>query len=66
MEWLKNNIKPDIILWTGDSSSHDLFNMKASDVRNTISNLTSLISLNFPGVPVIPALGNHDFHPPNY
>ena len=32
MEWLGKNIKPQLILWTGDSSSHDLYNLHEEDV----------------------------------
>lgn len=55
-----------MVLWTGDSISHDLQNISPTDVLDSISALTSLIANHFPNIPVIPALGNHDFHPPNY
>jgi len=66
VEWLAENLEPDLILWTGDSSSHDLYNMGEKDVRETISTLSDLLYSYFPTTPIIPSLGNHDFHPPNY
>jgi sphingomyelin phosphodiesterase acid-like 3 len=55
-----------MIFWTGDSSSHDLYNLNEIDVRETISTLSDLLYSQFPTTPIIPVLGNHDFHPPNY
>jgi hypothetical protein len=40
--------------------------MNAEDVRESISTLSDLVYNYFPNTPLIPVLGNHDFHPPNY
>lgn len=36
LEWLAKNEKIDLILWTGDSVSHDLHSIKYADVIHTI------------------------------
>ena len=55
-----------LILWTGDSAPH----WRASPPdQDYIANVTSLVftrlSELFPGVPVVPAVGNHDISPPD-
>ncbi len=54
-----------MIIWTGDSPSHDLWQITEDDVAKTIEQVTELIKEKFPGVPMYMTLGNHDFHPPN-
>jgi len=66
VEWLANNLSPDLILWTGDSSSHDLYRLTAKDIRESVQSLSDILYSYFPNTPIVPALGNHDFHPPNY
>jgi hypothetical protein len=47
VEWLSKNLighrKPDLILWTGDSISHDLVGISEEDVFMSIQKLTKLI-----------------------
>ena len=70
MEWLSKNLighrKPDLILWTGDSISHDLIGISEEDVLESIRKLTNLIKKWFPQTPLVLSLGNHDFEPANY
>ena len=66
MEWLKNNEEFDLIVWSGDSSGHDIDKIGVEEAVNTMANLTDLINLYFPEVPMIPVLGNHDFPIPSY
>jgi sphingomyelin phosphodiesterase len=58
--------KPDLILWTGDSISHDLTGIIEEHVYDSIIKLTSLIKKAFPGTPLLLCLGNHDFEPANH
>jgi 3',5'-cyclic AMP phosphodiesterase CpdA len=68
--WLSKNLlghrKPDLILWTGDSISHDLTGITEDIVYESIIKLTKLIKKGFPNVPLILCLGNHDFEPANH
>lgn len=70
MEWFRSNLiedlQPDLILWTGDSVSHDMQHMTEEDIILSIQTLTDLIKEFFPDVPLIASLGNHDFEPANY
>ena len=58
---------PDFIVWTGDSAPH--WRDPQPPDENYITNVTkfvfSRLDQMFPGVPVIPALGNHDMSPPD-
>ena len=69
MEWLNENLrghlKPDLILWTGDSVSHGLVYMTEEEVLRTISILSNLIKEAFPSIPIVFSVGNHDFEPAN-
>lgn len=53
---------PEFILWTGDSSAHD-YNLNQSDIMSNLRFVTQNLHQTFPGVPVIPVLGNHDSGP---
>ena len=59
---------PDFIVWTGDSSPH-WYPGDNPPNNEYIFNVTKLVFSRldsmFPGVPVIPALGNHDSDPPD-
>jgi len=70
IEWLSKNLvghrKPDMILWTGDSISHDLTGITESDIYDSIIKLTELIRKAFPDTPLILTLGNHDFETANH
>jgi len=52
MSWLKENLrghlKPDLILWTGDSVSHGLTYMTEKEVLTTVFILSELIKETFP------------------
>lgn len=70
MKWFKENLqgemKPSLIIWSGDSVSHDLTHMTKDKVVQTLKILTQLIKEAFPGVPLVISIGNHDFEPANY
>ncbi|KAK6631215.1 hypothetical protein RUM43_014312 [Polyplax serrata] len=55
----------DYIIWTGDIPPHDVWNQTRDEnlmiLKETVSQLTKF----FPGVPIFPALGNHEAVPVN-
>jgi len=59
--------KPDWIVWTGDSAPH--WRDPAPPDQQYIAKTTKLVFQRldtlFPGVPIVPALGNHDASPPD-
>jgi len=69
MAWLNENLrghlKPELILWTGDSVSHGVEYMTEKEVLETVHILSMLITETYPEVPIVFSLGNHDFEPSN-
>lgn len=69
MAWLKENLrghlKPDLVLWTGDSVSHGMEYMSEDEVLKTVRILSLLIEETYPDVPIVFSIGNHDFEPSN-
>ena len=66
MDWMHENfigdhLKPDVILWTGDSISHDVRSLTENHVYESIQILTDLMQKAFPEVPILVSIGNHDF-----
>lgn len=62
---MRGHLKPDIILWTGDSASHAMIQMTEETILETVKILSSLVEEAFPNIPVIFSIGNHDFEPAN-
>jgi hypothetical protein len=69
MQWLKENLrgelKPSLIIWTGDSASHAMVQMTEDQILTTIKILSDLIKEAFPSIPIVFSIGNHDFEPSN-
>ncbi|KAG8182725.1 hypothetical protein JTE90_026176 [Oedothorax gibbosus] len=58
--------KPDFILWTGDNLPHTVdFNPDWNVTFEAIRNISQLLHSTFPGIAIIPCIGNHDTFPPN-
>ena len=64
LEHIKNDIKPDLILWTGDSNSHSVWNSTQQETIDVVTLLCTLMKdkFNF-SMPIYPAIGNHEFFP---
>ena len=56
---------PDFILWTGDNSPH-VKNVNTSEVMRHLRFVTKKLNQQYPGIPVIPVLGNHDSSPADF
>ncbi|KOC60419.1 Sphingomyelin phosphodiesterase, partial [Habropoda laboriosa] len=55
----------DYILWTGDLPPHDVWNQTRDENLKVLhETVTQLIEM-FPGIPIFPALGNHESAPVN-
>ncbi|PWN29270.1 hypothetical protein BDZ90DRAFT_217348 [Jaminaea rosea] len=78
IEWVKRAWTPpegdgrhaafDFIIWTGDSARHDLdslFPRTREEIYASNKWCLDLISAAFPGVPIVPNLGNNDVFPHN-
>ncbi|XP_031627934.1 sphingomyelin phosphodiesterase isoform X2 [Contarinia nasturtii] len=55
----------DYIIWTGDLVPHDVWNQTKEENLKIIKDTVKQMSEKFPGVPIFPALGNHESAPVN-
>ncbi|XP_068237816.1 sphingomyelin phosphodiesterase-like isoform X2 [Palaemon carinicauda] len=55
----------DFIIWTGDLIPHNVWNTSRETNLEIIYESVQLVADNFPGIPVFPAIGNHEAHPVN-
>ena len=58
--------KPDFIIISGDFIHIPFRNVDEQSVTNilaTIQTVTDLVSTKFPGVPILPCIGNHEYSP---
>lgn len=55
----------DYILWTGDLPPHDVWNQTREENLKILQETVEQMSDMFPGVPIFPALGNHESSPVN-
>lgn len=53
----------DYIIWTGDLPPHDIWSQTKESNLNIVRDTTQLLLEAFPGVPIFPALGNHESVP---
>ncbi|XP_049780611.1 sphingomyelin phosphodiesterase isoform X2 [Schistocerca cancellata] len=55
----------DYILWTGDLPPHDVWNQTREENLMVLKETVNQLLKTFPGVPIFPALGNHESAPVN-
>jgi len=62
---IKDVEKPDLLVWTGDNSPHDVWATTTESINNSTKVCTDEIKSIFEGVdmPVYPSPGNHDTWP---
>ena len=67
LEYIRDTVKPDVLVWTGDNSNHALWSVSEEDIIDSSVTLTQMIAEVFgqTEVTVLPIHGNHDFYPPN-
>ncbi len=65
MEYVANEIKPDLIFWTGDNSSHNIWSNTMDEVINYTTQVTNTIkdAIKDKNITVLPMHGNHDSWP---
>lgn len=65
MDYVVSEIKPDIIFWTGDNSSHNIWNNTVEEVTSYTETVTNIIkdAIKDSDITVLPIHGNHDTWP---
>ena len=56
---------PDFIFWTGDVPAHDIWDYSQQATRSLMTSVTDHFVKFFPGVKILPTLGNHEGVPIN-
>lgn len=66
-EYIAKEVKPDVLIWTGDNAPHSIWETNVEEVLDATKNVTEMIKRAFKGqkVTIIPVQGNHDYSPPN-
>jgi hypothetical protein len=66
-KFMRTEVRPDIIFWTGDNSPHVIWSNTKEEVVGSTVNITKMIKEAFFGtnVTVYPIQGNHDTFPAN-
>ena len=62
LDFISDEIRPDIVFWTGDNSSHDIWRNTSDESIDYSMLATDMIKEAFKGqdVAIYPSLGNHD------
>lgn len=55
----------DYIIWTGDLPAHDIWNQTKEENLSILKETVAQLLKMFPGIPIFPALGNHEAVPVN-
>lgn len=67
LEYIRDTIQPDVIIWTGDNSPHDEYSTNQAEVTMTLNVSTQMIQNVFPNMnsTIFACYGNHDAYPNN-
>ena len=65
LDYIANEVKPDVMFWTGDNSAHDIWKNTEEEVTSYTITLTEMIKAKFEStdITVFPIQGNHDTWP---
>lgn len=56
---------PELLLWTGDNTPHDVWEQSVQENAIYTIKITEYLERHLPDLPVMAALGNHEFFPVN-
>lgn len=63
LEFINNEIKPDVVLWGGDSVPHNMDSISFDSNLDTLQKATELVKDNIKDAKLYAAVGNHDTYP---
>jgi 3',5'-cyclic AMP phosphodiesterase CpdA len=66
-EYIRDTVKPDILVWTGDNTAHAIWDSNPKEVLESTTNITNMLNDVFKNtkVTIVPINGNHDVFPAN-
>lgn len=66
LTYIREEVKPDIAVWTGDSLTHHIWNNSNEEVINKVKRVSQLVKQQIGAdTQVYPISGNHDSFPAN-
>jgi len=65
LNFIQNNLHPDVIVYTGDTVQHTVWDQPQELTLSISQFLTGRLAFFFPGIPAFYSLGNHDMTPTN-
>jgi len=65
LDYIVTEIKPDAVMWTGDTTPHVIKHNSAEEVLENLVKSTNLVSNALGDIPLYIAIGNHDTYPFN-
>ena len=63
LSFINETVKPDFLIWGGDSVPHNVESQSAEDNINVIMNATKQITNALPETKTYVTIGNHDTYP---
>lgn len=62
LDYMVQEVKPDVIFWTGDNASHDISVDTPLQVLEYTKRVTQMLkdAIKDKNITVLPAIGNHD------
>jgi len=62
-KYVKDDLKPDMILWGGDTVPHDVHSQTFDEVVDLMNRTTDAFKEGLKGIKIYPTIGNHDNYP---
>lgn len=63
LDYMKNELKPDAIFWTGDTIPHNLETLNEKENIQIMKEVTKEVGDRLEGISIYPSIGNHDTYP---
>ena len=63
LNFIKDGIQPEAVLWGGDSIPHNVDSLNFEDNVNILKNVTEIVAKELDGIRIYPTIGNHDTYP---
>jgi len=62
-DFVNSDIKPDAVMWGGDSIPHNLDSLQIDNSVQIMKNVTKIVADKLSDYPIYPTIGNHDTYP---
>lgn len=63
LSFIKDEVKPDVVFWGGDSIPHNVDTLTLESNVEIMKNITAQVTAGLEGLKIYPTIGNHDTYP---